>query len=89
MIRYAPDASEASRVPLYFVYSDPEFAFHGMVVEPNPKKWPAFGRLDFKLDGRATEAPVVKISDDELGVQIDNQVFRGLNKSEFLAIFRD
>lgn len=76
-------------MPVYFVYGDDfvEFPIRGMVAEPNPVKWPAFGKLEFKLDGRATEAPILKISDDELAVQVDDQVFRGLDKNKFLSIF--
>ena len=89
LIRYGADASEVRRVPLDVLYTSPEWAFHGMIAEPNPDKWPAFGKLEFKLDGRAAEAPILRISDDELGLQVDNQVFRGLSKSELLTFFRD
>jgi hypothetical protein len=89
LIRYSPDDSKVNRVPLCFLYTSPEWAFHGMIAEPSPDKWPAFGKLEFKLDGRAAEAPILRISDDELGVQLDNQVFRGLSKGKLLTFFRD
>ncbi|REK07884.1 MAG: hypothetical protein DWQ37_20995 [Planctomycetota bacterium] len=91
LVRYAPDGSELSRVPQYFVYSEGfvEHLFRRMVLEPNPQDWPAFGKLEYKLDGEAAEVTILNISGKELGLRIDDQVFRGLDKSKFLEIFKE
>jgi hypothetical protein len=59
-----------------------------MVIEPSPGEWPPFGRFGFKRDGREAVVEILKVNDDELGLKVHGQFFRGLRKSEFLKIFR-
>jgi hypothetical protein len=88
LIRYVPGV-KPRLVPLDFTYSDPEFAFHDMFIEPSPGEWPPFARFGFKLDGRETVVEILKVSDDELGLKVNYQYFRGLRKDKFLNIFSD
>jgi hypothetical protein len=88
LIRYVPGV-KPRLVPLDFTYDDPEFAFHDMFIEPSPGEWPPFGRFGFKRDGREAVVEILKVNDDELGLKVHGQFFRGLRKSKFLKIFRD
>jgi|GEM_PF-1653729 len=91
LIRPASGGSPPDRVPMDSMEL-PEYDFSGMfdamVLETNPDTWPLFGKFGFKLDGCATEVTILEISDQELGVQVGDQIFRGLDKSAVLRLFR-
>jgi hypothetical protein len=60
--------------------------FSNLTREPNPLPWAIIATVEFRRNDRGYELLIFKISDEELGVRVDNRhYFRGLKMSAFMS----